>query len=797
MMERSYLDEMQQLAKELGYLIIWNTNVGNPINQLYKLLGISRASHDAYLKNSESVPSYIWNQLDILQSLRPHQRLEHGFNTLTNVDNLSIKEALNLAISGWERMTGRPITQESNMGKVGRFSLTSSNRQLVKLLEEDSTGIAASLYLLNNTKKYNADYTYDFNAIYNGCVSSNRAALGAKQIELFLTKTEIGTAISQFDKKCRSIITHYKPESKVDDDLINEAIELLIDAKKEFNRLPKFTISKNALCASNQTLKIQEQIFVFESVADLIDHSTLLPNGFSLNMIRAARATDSFFCIVVKSGENIHLITDKPAYSEAQKDKFSARNQRYNMFRFENTYFPYEMMQFIFSDNGRRIEESQCTDIVVQQDGLRVLGHFKSMSQAAVIWFTFLFEECKEAFFNGNSLALPDMGYVDLERVNHPLISSNTSDKTSLPISYVAKGVIDQKPCSQLNRKEFERTNPGAKKTVHWNKWMIDKFSDQVDDSLIYIPDTVLVNDALCIEDKSGKLTLSVSSDSKELGLPEGFRAIPATLIGTPESVQSEIDSIARQNKATAIYNLALADFQEREEEMQKWFARKVKANLSNLVDKLVALDHDYFSITDEMNAHVTDLGLSNTLYHVLRQVHVAKHSGVWDFRRPLSMLQKTLKTRNSKNIAKCAMTKWDMPSYCFYLNVGNAFDLEKILGIPRKKMPIEIRNYRLSCDAIQDDENAFYDPLDAMSNPWDQIEFALQIPLDSDFVKDRRKELGIKERFIVPSDYYDPKYGRKMHDQLLEKAREPGYIVGTINYSNFKPRFYMGASGD
>ncbi|MFS1426493.1 hypothetical protein LMH73_004770 [Vibrio splendidus] len=796
-MKKSYYCEMRELAKELGHLIAWSTNVGEPINQLCKLLGVSRSSHDAYLKNSDAVPDYIWNQIKLFKSLRPHQRLEHGFNALTNIDNLTLEDSLALAVSGWELMTGRIIREENNRGIAGRFSLSSFNTQLVKLIDDDSSCIAASLYLLNGVKGFTDDFKFDFESVYGGCEKSDRIALGAKQVDLFINSTEIGVAIRNFESNCRTAISFYKPDSKIDNELIDSAIDLLIDAKKAFSYLPKFTVSKDAISALDTSLKIQEKIFVFESVADLIEHSTLLPNGFSLNMIRTARATDSFFCIVVKNGENVHLITDKPAMSEHQKDRYSRRNQRYNTMRFESSYFPYEMMGLLFSDAGRRIDISDCKDLVVQENGLRVLGHFKDMSDEKIIWFTFLFEECKEMFFDNGSLALPDLAFIGNHAISHLLVDNADRSSSTLPVSYVAKGSIEQKQCSELNRKDFERLHPSAPKSQNINKWMLDKFESMIDDSLIYIPESI-VSKGLCLEDNSGKLGLGAQGEPQNDNsddLPINLKTIPSTLIGSQGAIQAEIDYIARKNKANAINHLAVIDYNERKESMQKWFARKVKANLQSIVDRMVSLDHDAFSIAEPLTEYLTSNGLSRNLYDQLRQVHVTKHSGTWDFRVEPTPLQKALRIRNAKNYSFCTMSRVEMPFYCFYLNVANAFDLERVLGIPRKKLPVELRNWRLMSSGVNDVDSPDYDPLDVLRNPWNAIEFKLQLPLDMEYVKKRRSELGLNSRFAMPYNYFDESYGRKMQQELVDKIEAGGFSVGA-GYSKPKIEFSYGAQG-
>jgi hypothetical protein len=653
-----------------------------------------------------------------------------------------------------------------------------------EITQDDPSGVAVGLMLNNYIHEFAATREFTFDDYYT---DSNRYASftsGFTQARLALDESPLGDAINQFKETCRKAITFYKPESKVSDDLINDAINLMIDAKKTFKRYPKFQISKDALASNNEQLKIQEQIYVFETIADLVDQSTLLPNGFSLNLIRTARPTDSFFCIVVKAGGNIYLLTDKPQTSEFERDFMSGRNQRYNLMRYEGSMLPYEFIEMTVSNGGRDITMSDNTDLVVADNGLRVLGHFKEMRNDSLLWFTFMLEECRNEFFSTFNPNVPALGYVDSSTIEHKLLGNTSNDK-QLPSTYVSKGTIVQKGTKALDRDNFVSNLPeGAKILVSKNAWMEEKYNDLIDESLLYIPENVST-DTLILENKqTGLISLENKGEqddsSRMLDLP--LKRLPAAMLGTHEEVQAEADLIARFNKSLIIAKLMKEDYEERLEDVKTWIAKKIKKNLPNIVDKLVALDHEHFFIAHRANELAKRGEMPSNYSEMLRQIHVANMPALYDFKSERTILQKVLGIRDTKNNPKCAMTKVRYPTYSFYLNVDCILDLEILTGLSREEFPIELQNWHCRSDLVADLRSYIYDPIEALNNPWWKMDFKFAVCLDKEYVLQRRRELGVKGRFVKPLNYFE-ETGASMFEWLKNHPKMEGVRVTTRSY--------------
>ncbi|PSV00504.1 hypothetical protein [Photobacterium kishitanii] len=747
-----YTLETQALVDELGQLVFWKTNKGDLNKQMYKLFGISRTSHLAYLKDDNSVPAYIWSHLDLMKSMHPYQRLCHGFKSLVPTRDLASRTCLDIAIKGWEKVTCCLFTEISGCDYAGDFSVKRANKKMNKILENDTSGVMTGLLLLMYLDEVGKRQNLSFSNIFSGAGHNEHKLSGFAQAKLFLENTSLGDSISAYKETCVRAIKFFKPTAEVSDNLLASAIDLMIDAKETFQAYPKYQISGNALESCNAQLKIQEQIYVFNSVEELIEQCSSIPNGFSLNLIRTARVTDSFFCLIIKSSENIYLMTDKPVDNEFQRDFMAGRNQRYNLDRYENSMMPYNFIDMAISNGGRDIKINDSKELATTEQGLRVLGHFKEMSNQSILWFTFFMEECRNKFFSDLNPSVPKLGYLSSGAIKHKLLEQMSPKE--LPTNYIASFSVKQKTAHELSRENFLSHHDDDVRRFFKakNQWMEDKYNSRIDSSILYIPESI--GSVFVLEDKSTGVVSLAATEDQAPKLP--LKKLRSTMIGTPDEIQAETDLIARHNKAIVISKMLQDDYENRESEIKEWISKQIKNNLPTLVDKLVSLEHEHFFIAHRVNElkESGDLPINDSL--MLRQIHVAKMDEFYDCRSKKTELQKILKLRDDENYTYCAMTGDMFPEYTFFLNVDCILDLEILTGLKKEEFPVELQDWRSRSDLIADRMSLAYDPIEALKNPWWNMTFRFAVSLSSEFVRDRRKKLGVKGRFIMPKNFYD-----------------------------------------
>ena len=770
--ENKYAFSIQLIANIVGGLIVWKTKKGDVNKQMYKVLGISRPSHLAYLKNEQIVPSYIWNQIDLLINMEPNRLISHAFKLLVDTDKLTTRECLDLAIRGWELVSNRDFPVISGSDFAGKFSVNTANKLMAENLKIDSSGITTGLMLQNNLANISTSLEYNLSEITNPNDLLKQQLIGLILANLYISDTPLGAAISTFKNTCHKAISFYKPHFVPSECFLNSSVDIMNNAKKTFNYLSRFQLGTSLQQIDPVRLKIQEQIYVFDSVSELVENS-LIPQGFSINLIKTSRLADSFFCLLVKSSKGTYLLTDRPPYSELDKDCMASRNQRYNVMRLEDSYFPYELMHFVTRDNERDLKVSKSRKLTTTEE-LPILGHFRDMTNESILWFTFLFEECQKYFFNNDSLSVPLLSYINKTTIKHHL--NHNKNDTQLPTEFIANGTIKIKSFTELD-KLTTRTKDINSSLLDDRFWVNKIVSPKVDDSLLYIPETQAK--LIVIENKLTGLFTAEKTKINDNELKSGFtlKQIPLSLIGTKESVQNEVDSLAVFNKSTIVAKILNQDYNERMESINQWLSRKIKQNLSVLVDHLVSLDHEYFFIGKKLSDLAKHPKNQNNNTLVPRQIHVEKMTPLYDFRVPFTSLHKVLKLRDSKNNAKCAMTKKMHPYYSFFLNISCIYDLEKITGLSRNKLPIELRNWGLKSNKNQG----------FINTPWDYFSFSFAINLDCTFANQRRKILGLKKTNLLTKNYYED---QEMFDFLKNHPSLDDNIILQAKVDYKRPRF-------
>jgi len=772
----NFKTEMLKWADKFGDLVTWKTKKGLPENMMYKLLGISRPSHIAYMNGESDVPEYILNQVVLFNSLPPFKQFELAYSVLSD-EILSVKEASDRALKAWEELTGREVMDTtSHVEFAGQFSLRNSNKELRYVIEQDPTGLGVGLLLKEYVPAYLSGGQYSLDSISNNDSAVHQTLLSKSKAELYLKSGPLAEVMEGFKDKCKQAVGFYGTAAADDtiESVAEDGFNIFLNAQKEFSRYSKFLIS-DAAPESNTEMKLLEQIFMFSNMEELVAESQYMPNGFALVLIQQPRFSDSFFVMIVKSGSKIYLVTDKTNYGNPlTKDFMASRNQRYNEDRLSDTYLPYQLLKLKFENNGRTVEYNESTDLITQEQGFRVLGHVKDMYAGQLLWLTFLMDEAKSLIVD-NGKALPKLGYFSSHRLEHPLALENKQSGTpNLPSTYVAESGLETRTGKKLSRKHMEKVNPSLAKAVYINQWMEDLFDKEIDESSLYVPMEVYKEkgDVLCLsnlDDKGSVKSLErINTENMDYfakerikGKQVGLMPLPSTMVGSKEEVQLQADYIARKNKASMIQKLVNKDYKDNEDKIQKWIARNIVKNLPNFIDDLISLNHSRFFIIQDAPKHA-EMGLVPINVDYMRQVHAAyldfddRWVEIYKTPEP-SYMSRALKTRRKKEpLSRCYLTNVEDAEYRFKLQVSNVFDLEVLTGLPREKMPKQLQTWGLQSGREGGPLDKAFDPMQNVHNPWNDMRVNCSIPISVDALKAKRKELGLKGRFVAPINFYD-----------------------------------------
>lgn len=314
---------------------------------------------------------------------------------------MTLKEKLNL----WVKITGLNPSEEKTSfsidlsGRLSDYDIKVMDDKIKEVLQIDETGLFAEAYLGIYFKRFIKEKTVPLmdiitNAEMQKFTEDCRA--------LYQAILETG-AEEEIIKNAKSALDFYGLES---DKLSAENImDIVTSAKHCINEGLKLDqITKGRF--DEGSFKASSEVYMYKGINDVIRYAAKgAITGVSLCYIRNEKNIDeSYFAFLIRNGENLYVLSDRPIYKYPIQRNFSRCPGRDMSRRIEGNWFPYSSLSGIdVSDlwDGGRYGVSE-TDTELSSDDVRVkIGTLKSMDQCEAFWTIYMFQLIKERFYDG------------------------------------------------------------------------------------------------------------------------------------------------------------------------------------------------------------------------------------------------------------------------------------------------------------------------------------------------------------------------------------------------------------
>ena len=470
---------------------------------------------------------------------------------------MDIKEKLDL----WIKLTGVNPEEEKRSwtinldGKLSEWDIKKMNKKLTEVSKYDIDGIYTNIYLKEYFNEFLKGKSFSFYEyldkkiecvdFLNTCEKLKNALSNNNDIEMKLLD------------ETRKAIQHYNIKDYELDifDIVNLKISALINSDSL-----KVSQFKKGF-KNNEGPKFIKDIYMVNNLDKLIktieDKSY---NCISLNYIYDKdNVASSYFVFIIKSGENVFIMDDKPSYSHPNQ-KYMLRTQGRDMYeRMDQTYFPYSLIdlnisKYFVSDNkSKMLDENEYIN----------LGSISDMEISEALWTANMFSLINDKFFK-NNYQCDEISYVG-GMISHKLLSSN-DNALVIYDSYekLELSIIEEPNEIEL---EYDCESLGLFEDV------IERLKDKVDINLI---NAVGDTDNYLIDSDSTK---SISKKTLSLNINN---------YGTKKEIEYRQKWIARYNFAKQIDALAKEEFDEKRKEIENWYVNKVKNNINDIIDKVV-----------------------------------------------------------------------------------------------------------------------------------------------------------------------------------------------------------------
>lgn len=665
------------------------------------------------------------------------------------------------AVSLWEELTGKRVSNTTYSFRVGNetFDLYQANKRVQQALAVGDE-LTVALVVKTLAGQFASAETFTLADILAGNERLKARVELAGRMNALFSETSSVALFETFYAYCEGALAHYRDllptmlGEKSFQFVRESGCFVGLDAYHGIERLTRLMICDGPV-GDVTNAKVSRLVFAFDSIEQLITHARRIPTGFSLCVILAPHISDSYFAMVVNTGGRVVVLTDKGNYSHPlQESRMRARNDRYNLNRIDGSHFPYGLLDIKWADKGRRANEGKAgTALTVSDTGLRVLGQLSDLDDWDLLWLHLFIDQCRDRYFE-RKIAEPQLATGSMVRLPHKWAES--SPTLPVPIEYELK--LDARSSVDLNSQFLHVIEPEWAKRYNPNRWMEERFASQVPDDCLYLPSNAFNSETPMLvigTDGQRELTrqdLSGLPSFEKERLPRlKLQGMSGTALDTPERVIRDCHFLARHNQVQVIAQLVKDDFNSRKEAVQEWFYKAAAKHLPNLIDDLLALNHERFRV--DTPAHLDawqslgkgsgDRGLYGFRSIKIRYEPVRKQS-IPRRGDTSPSLARTLKLIDYNYYCyRCAVDRQEDAQLFITLDVTSVLDVMTVTGLPLEGIPAELRHHGVETYTGNSILSRL-DPLSDLSNPWDRLKFGFVLPVSLKAFKDLRRRRGL-----------------------------------------------------
>lgn len=613
---------------------------------------------------------------------------------------MTLKEKLDL----WVKITGVNPSEDNRKytiymdGRLSNYDIQKMNERIMNSLKYDETGLFADTYLKIYLKKFMNGKNVSFMEL----IENPDLQEYLKDVRTLYDSVNNSNAEETVLNNMKTAMDFYNLSS---DKLTSEDVMSVVSSAKNCmnGKLKLDQITKGSF--ADDEFKGSLDIYMYKSIGDVIRFAAKGDiSGISMCYICDDKNLErSFFAFVIRNGENLYILSDRPIYKHPLQAKMSRCPGRDMSERIEGNYFPYNSISGIdVSDlwgNGRYGVSKNDDNMapVVNNDCVRTkIGTFASLNQDEAFWAIYMFSLIKDRFYKEH-IYLEDLSFCEANIIYDRLEENEKNEialRSSIPY-------IEMKPVENPESIEMEY----GRKSEHLYDYLIDRYVNKVD---------INVFNLIKQRDK----TLPMLTDNKSTYFRQ-YETLDLSSLRTEKELIYDQQWLARYNMAVSIGGMLNSDFDK---------------NKDRVISEMLSM-------------------IINSAGYIINLILTKKFDGKIDSfeyaAKDISYRDITLGKEyydNYKSKYRCFFTGKN-PAVIISFNVKTAEEFATLCGVDIKSIPIELQHYhknkRCCGNSILDN----LDPLDwALFDPYDDLSFYFHIILSGNEMLKRQAIAGVPQ---------------------------------------------------
>lgn len=660
----------------------------------------------------------------------------------------SIEAALNL----WIEITGiDPNKDRIVMAGSLDWDVHKINESLRDALLYDTSEVTAYLLLRTALESYAGSRTFTVRTILNDYDALLSYLGKVERLEKMVTAPEIAQLGDRFRNDLLKAMAHYGAGARQDIvDLIKDDAKLAFlrrDAFKSLNklRLHQFTTGERV----NEKPQYHKSVHIFWNIHSVIARARQMPSGVFLALVKDPRDLASYFAFVIRNGENVFVLTDKPEYAHPLQKHMRRMPERSFGARTAQNWFPYSLLNYRHDEDQGEFLKNETTAIVpINVDAVPIKA-IKELDAPEVVWVSMMFSLIVERFWKMEFNA-PTLSYTGQQISSTQAQQARSKgDDTQLPAA------IADLPVVQMERPTRETLTAENLADMDWkscglNTWLEERFRDQVNDEYLALESGVGEGRHYITPDNDALQHVPADENEPVVVRKKKYdiRSFGLTEFGTEEELSRNRRFLARHNMAQQIQRLADKEFENTRDDVEKWVAKAIARNAPALLAAIASGEFKAQLSADQAAC----CGLSRTdgnrqpLRHVGNILRMGPKTEFQDHFGPkwFSYGGFTWSSGFDRDYL-CALNE-AKASICARFEPRTAEALATLCGVAVEQLPEVLQNWAPKKDHRANHILDVVDPMDwVVNDPWTKFDPSLSIYLSKSGLNKIRKG-GVKK---------------------------------------------------
>lgn len=469
---------------------------------------------------------------------------------------------LNEKLTLWVKLTGIDPTKEQATYTInlcgthlGSYDIKCMNDKIKEALSYDDSGLFADAYLCVYFDKFIKNKEISVKEMIEN-PDTKKFLEDAERLYMALQESHSAEKILMDASKAMEFY-----DMSADNLTVFDIAEIRTSAQRCMDdklKVLQFSAGK----PSENGFKMTKDIYMYRDLdAMLYCAANNTIDGVSLGYIRdAKKITDSYFAFIIKNGENLYLLTDKPKYVHPLQKENSRCPGRDMFGRTETNMFPYETIAAIDTSDlwgsGRygTKEIDASNERLLTKDDMRVkIGVFADMSSDEAFWTVLMISMIRDRFYK--EIPQYELSY-----------SGSMIHSKEIEASECSLVIRKELPTMELKNIESitDTEDFGCKYEYPMLDYIINRYKDKVDNSLLN-----LINGTEQFKLVDKEYSYKCGFMNRDIYHP--IIAFDSnTACGTKDEILKDQRWIARYNYAYQINNLAKQDYKENADSIKR-----------------------------------------------------------------------------------------------------------------------------------------------------------------------------------------------------------------------------------